>query len=182
VTPRYWFPKSYADTAQRLRAPSGFLLAGAFIWWSSPTVESMLWGVPVAVLGLLLRGWAAGHLAKNRRLATGGPYAMTRNPLYLGTLLVAAGLAMASREVMLAALFAAAFALVYLPAIELEEQHLRKLFPEYEEYARRVPRLGLRLARGGERFQFALYRKNEEYKAAAGFLAAVALLVWKIWR
>ena len=83
---------------------------------------------------------------------------------------------------MLAALFAAAFALVYLPAIELEEQHLRKLFPEYEEYARRVPRLGLRFPKGEERFQLALYRKNEEYKAAAGFLAAVALLVWKIWR
>src|SRR5213078_1051628 len=107
--------------------------------------NSILWGAPIAVLGLLLRGWAAGHLAKNQRLATGGPYAMTRNPLYLGTLLVAAGLAIASREVMLAVLFAAAFALVYLPAIELEEQHLRKLFPEYEEYARRVPRLGLRI-------------------------------------
>ena len=58
---RYRFPKSYADTAQRLRAPSGFLLAAAFIWLSSPTLESLLWGAPVAVTGLLLRGWAAGQ-------------------------------------------------------------------------------------------------------------------------
>jgi protein-S-isoprenylcysteine O-methyltransferase Ste14 len=179
--PRYWFPKPYADFAQRLRAPSGFVLAAAFVWLSSPTIGSLLWGAPVAVAGLLLRAWAAGHLAKNQSLATGGPYAFTRNPLYLGTLLVAAGLAIASREPALAALFTLAFALVYLPAIELEEQHLRKLFPEYEEYARKVPRLGVTLTPQPvtQRFSFALYLKNEEYKAAAGFLLAVWLLAWK---
>jgi hypothetical protein len=108
----------------------------------------------------------------------------TRNPLYIGTLLVASGLAIASRQPALAALFAVAFALVYLPAIELEEQHLRQLFPDYEDYARRVPRLGLRLESSGaaRSFQVSLYRKNEEYKAALGFLVGVALLAWKIWR
>ena len=178
------FPKPYADFAQRLRAPGGFLLVAAFAYWSSPSVGSLLWGLPAAIAGLLMRGWAAGHLAKNQRLATGGPYAMTRNPLYLGTLLVAAGFAIASRQPALGALFFAAFGLIYLPAIELEEQHLRQLFPEYEDYARRVPRLGFRLAqqRGQPSFRLALYRKNEEYKAAAGFLAGVALLAWKIWR
>src|SRR5205814_32458 len=155
----------------------------AFVWLSSPTMESLLWGVPVAAAGLLLRAWAAGHLAKNQRLATGGPYALTRNPLYVGTLLVAAGLAIASREAILAALFAAAFTLIYLPAIELEEQHLRALFPEYEEYAKRVPRLWFRIQsrdrQGAVPFKLSLYRKNEEYKAAAGFLLGMALLVWK---
>jgi protein-S-isoprenylcysteine O-methyltransferase Ste14 len=182
--PRYWFPKPYADLVQRLRAPSGFLLVAAFAWRSSPSVGSMLWGVPVAVAGLLLRGWAAGHLAKNERLATGGPYAFTRNPLYIGTLLVAAGLAIASRQPALGALFAAAFALIYLPAIELEEQHLLSLFSEYEDYARRVPRLGFRKPEraDSESFRLALYRRNEEYKAAAGFLIAMALLAWKTWR
>src|SRR6185369_13542180 len=184
MMPRYWFPKPYADFVQRLRAPGGFVLMAAFAYWSSPSVDSLLWGLPVAIVGLLLRGWAAGHLAKNQRLATGGPYAMTRNPLYIGTLLVAAGLAIASRQPPLGALFALAFGLIYLPAIELEEQHLRELFPEYADYARRVPRLGFRLPeqQGGPPFRPALYRKNEEYKAAAGFLAAVALLAWKIWR
>jgi protein-S-isoprenylcysteine O-methyltransferase Ste14 len=182
--PRYWFPKPYADFAQRLRAPSGFVLVAAFAWWSDPTPQSLLSGALVAVAGLLLRGWAAGHLAKNQDLATGGPYAHTRNPLYMGTLLAAAGFAIASRQAALAVLFAAAFVLVYLPAIELEEQHLRKLFPKYADYAERVPRLGFRLpgVGGGRRFQFALYRKNEEYKAAAGFVIGIALLAWKIWR
>ena len=182
--PRYWFSKPYADFVQRLRAPSGFLLAAAFAYWSAPTAESLAWGSGVSVAGLLLRAWAAGHLAKNQRLATSGPYAFTRNPLYIGTLLVAAGLAIASRQPALAALFAVAFALVYLPAIELEEQHLRSLFPEYEGYARRVPRLGFRVSapRGQQSFRLALYRQNEEYKAAIGWVAVVALLVWKIWR
>ncbi len=192
----YFFPKRYADFAQRLRAPSGFVLVAAFAWWAAPTAQSLAIGAPISVLGLLLRAWAAGHLAKNQRLATGGPYALTRNPLYLGTALVAAGMVVASRQPALTVLFTAAFALVYLPAIELEEQHLRTLFPEYEEYARRVPRLWFRiqsrdlsLDRQGAvpfteqekagSFQMAQYRKNEEYKAAAGFLAGMALLVWK---
>src|SRR5689334_20107188 len=181
--PTYFFPKPYADLAQRLRAPSGFVLAAAFAWWAAPTAQSVAAGAAISIPGLLLRGWAAGHLAKNQRLATDGPYALTRNPLYLGTALVAAGLVVASRQTGLAVLFTAAFALVYLPAIELEEQHLRSLFPEYEEYARRVPRLGFRTqfaGKGSARFQMALYRKNEEYKAAAGFLLGMALLIGKM--
>jgi protein-S-isoprenylcysteine O-methyltransferase Ste14 len=184
MPPRYWFPKPYADFVQRLRVPIGFLLVAAFSFWSSPTRSSIEWGAPVSVAGLLLRGWAAGHLAKNQSLAVSGPYSFTRNPLYLGTLLVAAGLVVASRQPGLAFLFAAAFGLVYLPAIELEEQHLRELFPEYASYAQRVPRLRVRAPaeRGGETFRLALYRKNQEYQAAAGYLAGLALLVWKVWR
>jgi hypothetical protein len=179
--PRYLFPKPYADFAQRLRAPSGFLLLAAFVWLAAPSARSLAMGAPISIAGLLLRAWAAGHLAKNQRLAAGGPYAYTRNPLYLGTALVAAGLVAASRQPALAVLFTAAFALVYLPAIELEEQHLRELFPEYEEYARRVPRLGFRIPGQGSRepFRMALYRQNEEYKAAAGFVLVMMLLIWK---
>ena len=181
---RHWFPKPYADAVARLRVPFGFLLVVAFAWFSAPDSQSLAWGLPIAAVGLVLRGWAAGHLAKNERLATSGPYAHVRNPLYLGTALVAAGLAAASRQPLLALLFAAVFALVYLPAIELEEQHLRKLFPEYAAYAERVrmlwPRLGPRDASG--RFQWRLYWKNEEYQALLGFLAGAALLGWKAWR
>jgi protein-S-isoprenylcysteine O-methyltransferase Ste14 len=88
-----------------------------------------------------LRAWAAGHLAKNQQLATGGPYAYVRNPLYAGTLVVAFGLAMAARSIWLAALFPAVFLLVYLPVVMLEEQHLNTLFPEYSAYAAAVPGL-----------------------------------------
>ena len=141
----------------------------------------MLIGLPIAILGLLLRGWAGGHLAKDRELATSGPYAYLRNPLYVGTLTVAGGLVVASRNIWLAILFAAAFFLVYLPAVELEEQHLRDIFPNYGEYARRVSRF-LPLSRYPETtrtFSWSLYRRNEEYKAALGFLVASAWLLIK---
>ncbi len=175
------FPKPYADLVARLRVPSGFLIVVVFAWFSRPTWESLGWGVPASLAGLWLRGWAAGCLAKNQQLATGGPYRFTRNPLYLGTLLVAAGLAVAARSPWLAGLFAAVFLLVYLPVIQNEEQHLRKIFPGYAEYADRVPALWPRVgqALGGQRFRWALYRKNQEYQAGLGFLAGLAYLVWR---
>ncbi len=176
-----WFPKPYADFVQKLRVPFGFLLVAAFAWLSRPTHASLAAGIPIAIAGLALRAWAAGHLAKNEQLATSGPYGHLRNPLYAGTLLVAAGLAVAAREPRLAVLFAATFALIYLPAIELEEQHLRKLFPDYATYADNVPWLLPRLRPWGKpgRFRSALYLRNQEYQALAGFLAGLALLVWK---
>ena len=178
------FPKAYSDAVARLRVPAGFLLVAAFAWFSAPTLASLAAGLPVCLCGLAWRAWAAGHLAKNQQLATSGPYAYSRNPLYLGTLLVAAGLAVASRSVALGLLFAAVFVLVYLPVISLEEQHLSSLFPAYRDYAAQVPLLlpGRPNRKGTERFRFALFMKNQEYQALAGFLAGCALLVWKAWR
>lgn len=177
----YRFPKPYADFVARLRVPSGFLLVLAFAWLSRPDWASLAAGLPLSVVGLWLRGWAAGHLAKNQTLARSGPYAHLRNPLYLGTLLVAAGFVVASRQWPLALLFAAVFLLVYLPVIELEEQHLRHLFPEYEVYAGQVPALWPRLAAppAPGKFAWALYAKNQEYQALLGFLAGAAWLLWK---
>ena len=185
------FAKRYADTVARLRVPTGFLLVAVFAWLSRPTPPAG-WrsAAPVSLAGLALRAWAAGCLAKNQQLATGGPYAHTRNPLYLGTLMVAAGLAIASRSWGLGALFAVVFAFVYLPVIQLEEQHLRRLFPGYAAYAQSVPALWPRLGSGsapalpGKRapFRVSLYMKNQEYNAAAGFAAGLALLLWKVWR
>jgi protein-S-isoprenylcysteine O-methyltransferase Ste14 len=178
------FPKTYADAVARLRVPSGFLIVVVFGWFSRPTQESMAIGIPVSLLGLALRAWAAGCLAKNQQLATGGPYRYTRNPLYIGTLLVAAGLAIASCSPGLALLFAAVFLLVYLPVIQNEEQHLRKIFPEYEAYAERVPALFPRIFAPTEKnsnpFRGALYLKNQEYQAGLGFLAGMLFLLWKM--
>lgn len=175
------FPKPYADLVARLRVPSGFLIMVVFAWFSQPTWLALAWGVPVSLAGLALRAWAAGCLAKNQQLATGGPYRYTRNPLYLGTLLVAAGLTVAARSIWLAALFAAVFLLVYLPVIQNEEQHLRKIFPGYAEYADRVPALWPRMgpALGGQAFRWSLYRKNQEFQAGLGFLLGLAYLVWR---
>jgi protein-S-isoprenylcysteine O-methyltransferase Ste14 len=178
------FPKPYADAVARLRVPSGFLIVIVFAWFSRPTPMSMAIGIPLSLLGLGLRAWAAGCLAKNRELATGGPYAYTRNPLYIGTLLVAAGLAAASRSIGLAALFAAVFLLVYLPVIQNEEQHLRKIFPEYAGYAERVPALIPRLTPYRKNisnpFRVKLYQTNQEYQAGLGFMAGMLFLFWKM--
>jgi protein-S-isoprenylcysteine O-methyltransferase Ste14 len=180
------FPKPYADVVARLRVPSGFLIVAVFAWFSHPTVRSMGFGLPISFLGLVLRAWAAGCLAKNERLAIGGPYAYTRNPLYLGTLLVAAGLAVAARSAGLAALFAAVFVLVYLPVIQNESEYLRVLFSDYAAYSAAVPllvpRLTPRHAGNSNRFRLALYLRNQEYNAAAGFAAGILLLLWKLVR
>jgi len=165
-----------------MRVPCGFVLVIAFAWLSRPTVLSLAIGLPVGVLGLAIRAWAAGHLEKNRSLACTGPYARVRNPLYIGTLITAAGFVIASRRWWLAALFGAVFFFVYLPVIELEEQHLRSLFPEYAQYAARVPALvpGRGLAGDRRPFRWALYLRNEEYQAALGFLAGTAWLIFRL--
>ena len=178
------FPKPYADAVARLRVPSGFLIVIVFAWLSQPTAESLLIGVPVSLFGLALRAWAAGCLYKNRDLATGGPYAYTRNPLYIGTLLVAAGLVIASRNIYLGILFAAVFLLVYLPVIQLEEQHLRRLFPAYARYAEEVPALWPRFPglpqKNSNPFRVSQYLINQEYQAGAGFIAGMLFLLWKL--
>ena len=179
---RAWFPKRYADLAARSRVPAGFAVAIACLWLAQPTWNSLLTGLPFMLGGLVLRAWAAGHLAKNQRLVTSGPYAWVRNPLYAGTALVAAGLAIASRRWLAAALLSAFLVLVYLPVVEQEEQHLRKLFPEYEEYARSTPRFLPRRSRlsGREHFSWELYWRNREYQAALGWLAGLLVLLAKI--
>ena len=175
------FPKPYADAVAKLRVPCGFVLIAAFLWFADPTVDSLTWGVPLSLLGLALRAWAAGHLEKNAMLTESGPYAWLRNPLYVGTLTAAAGFVIASRRWELAVLCAAMFLLVYLPVVELEEQYLAHLFPGFPEYARRVPKLIPRppRARGGKPFRFRLYRHNREYEAGLAFLIGVAFLLWK---
>jgi protein-S-isoprenylcysteine O-methyltransferase Ste14 len=179
---KHWFPKPYADLVMRLRVPSGFLLALTFALLSYPTPSSLLPGLALSLLGLFLRGWAAGHLRKNQDLIDGGPYALTRNPLYLGTLTVALGLALSARSWPVLLISLAVFFLVYLPVMEQEEQHLVKLFPAYAAYAARVPLLVPRWPSqpGNSRFSLSLYWKNEEWKATLAYSLGFAYLLWKI--
>jgi protein-S-isoprenylcysteine O-methyltransferase Ste14 len=176
------FPKGYAEFVARRRVAAGFVVAAIFLFLAEPTAISLFVGLAVGVVGLLLRGWAAGHLAKYESLSTSGPFAYTRNPLYLGTLLVGVGFAIAGAHIAIGALLIAFFLLFYLPVIEEEESYLIDKFPGYNEYCERVPRLWPRLrpqyiASAG--FQSRLYRRNREYQALAGFMLGMVLLAAK---
>ena len=175
------FPKPYADIVQRFRVPGGFVLLGSFLYFSQPTAQSILYGLPISIIGLLIRIWAAGHLAKNDDLAQSGPYSYVRNPLYLGSLFLAGGLVYGSKSPIVFAIFTAAFLLIYLPVIQLEEEHLRKIFPSYASYAEKVPALipNLRPQPSPKHFRPDLFRRNKEWKAILGYLFG---LVWLILR
>jgi protein-S-isoprenylcysteine O-methyltransferase Ste14 len=169
--------------ARRIRVPLGFAFAVVYIWLAHPTRLSIIIGTLIVMPGLLLRAVASGHVQKNRELTTSGPYAYTRNPLYLGSLILAVGFAIAARNWWIAALMAAMFFLIYLPVILAEERFLRETFPDYDDYARRVPRLWLRLTpskSGQGAFSADLYWKHREYNAAAGSLLVIGLLVLKV--
>ena len=144
-------------------------------------------GVGIALLGLLLRGYAAGHLRKHKQLATSGPYAFTRNPLYLGSVLLAAGFSVASHSWISTALLAAYLAVFYPVVIRREQTELETLYgAAFVEYASRVPAFWPRLSPAmpsTERFSWALYRKNREYEAAIGLAVAMTILiVLMVWR
>jgi protein-S-isoprenylcysteine O-methyltransferase Ste14 len=142
-------------------------------------------GGAVSVIGLLIRAWAAGHIRKNDALATSGPYAHTRNPLYLGSFLLGLGFTIAAARWELALVFIALFLGIYLPVMRVEASTLAGLFGEsYVGYARAVPLFLPRLTpyRNGEErksFDAQLYFRYREYRATLGLLIAWGLLVLK---
>jgi protein-S-isoprenylcysteine O-methyltransferase Ste14 len=169
--------------ARRIRVPLGFVVAGLYVWLAQPSAASLLLGAGFVVLGLALRGWASGHLEKNERLATHGPYAYTRNPLYVGSSILATGFAVAARSWWVALILAIMFVAVYLPVIRGEEEFLAERFPEFAAYAREVPRLVPRLRGTGKAtpaFSWVLYGKHREYHATLGSIAIMAVLVGKL--
>jgi protein-S-isoprenylcysteine O-methyltransferase Ste14 len=176
---------SWSRVARRIRVPLGFLFAAFYIWRARPDWWSLAIGGIVAALGVFLRAMASGHVKKNEVLATTGPYAYCRNPLYFGSIIIAIGFAIASRDVWIAIVIVFLFAGVYFPVIRSEETFLRHRFSEYEDYARRVPRLlpGTLWWRGlTDGFSLALYQQHGEYNAIIGAAAMLAaLVVKKLW-
>ena len=170
--------------ARRIRVPLGFVFAVVYFWLAHPTWRFFGYGAIAIVSGLLLRALASGHVRKNEALATSGPYAYTRNPLYLGSLLIGIGFAIAARSGWVGILLVVMFLAIYLPVIRGEEAFLRGKFPEFDEYAKRVPQMLPRLtpyaqeASGG--FSLELYRKHREYNALFGTIALLMLLALKI--
>jgi protein-S-isoprenylcysteine O-methyltransferase Ste14 len=177
----------WGRVAKRIRVPLGFLFAIVYFWFARPTWRALAIGAAIALVGLWLRGFASGYVKKAAELTTTGPYAYTRNPLYLGSMIIAAGFGVAARNWWLGAGMLAMFLIIYIPVIRFEEELLRGLFPaDFDAYFARVPRLLPRLraeksnAPGG--FSRALYFKHREYQAAIGaavmFAALAAKLVW----
>src|SRR5579859_2852452 len=180
---------SWARVATRSRVPLGFLFAAAYLWWARPTWISLLSGSACVALGVVLRALASGHIRKNSELATTGPYAYTRNPLYLGSVLIAAGFLVAARNVWIGLAALAMFIFIYVPVIKAEEAYLRSAFPDYAAYAGRVPRLLPRLTpyrdensaeAENESFSAELYLRHREYNAALGSLLMIGALIAKM--
>jgi protein-S-isoprenylcysteine O-methyltransferase Ste14 len=181
---------TYSEVAKRLRLPLGFFFGITYLVFARPTPLTLAVGGAIALSGVVVRAWASGHISKNERLATTGPYAHTRNPLYFGSFLIAAGFAIAAHWGLLL-LVVAFFALVYAPTMERERANIAGRFPAaYETYAANVPSFvprptawrgdptnGTELGNGG--FSFDLYMKHGEWKAGLTYLLVMGWLVWR---
>ena len=172
--------------AKRIRVPLGFAFAAVFLVLARPAAGSLAGSLLLVLPGLALRGYAAGYVKKNAELTVTGPYAWTRNPLYLGSMLIAFGFAAGARSPLLAMLLALLFAVIYIPVIRGEEEFLRAHFAGFDAYARQVPRLvpwrGRAAASpaGPRRFEAALYRKHREYNASIGAAALYLALIVRL--
>jgi protein-S-isoprenylcysteine O-methyltransferase Ste14 len=176
-------PSSWSKIARRIRVPMGFVFALLYLWLARPTWKSIALGSAIAIPGLLIRGLASGHVKKNEQLASSGPYAYTRNPLYLGSLILTLGFSFAARNWWILGGALLIFVVVYLPVIHSEEAFLRKTFPEFDNYASHVPRIVPRLTAFGNKpgaFSWPLYLKHREYNAILGAVAMIAALVSKL--
>lgn len=166
----------------------GFVFAAVFLWLARPTGKTLGLSLLPVLAGLWLRGYAAGYVRKNAELTTTGPYAHTRNPLYLGSMLIAFGFAGAAASWWILGSLALLFAAIYIPTIQGEEGYLRAHFANFDEYAAKVPRLLPRLTPApttAERGSFSrkLYLHHREYNASMGagaiYFALVIRLLWE---
>lgn len=174
--------------ARRIRVPLGFAIAALYLfqlWRQQPRTSAVAWSLMLVVPGLWLRAYASGYVKKNQELTTTGPYGHVRNPLYLGSILIAAGFAVALESWAVGAALAVMFITIYVPVIASEERFLRSTFPGFAEYCRQVPRLiprltSARLDGNGERGRFlmALYLKHREYNALLGAILLYLSLVF----
>jgi len=175
-----------AATMRRMRLKWVRLIVIPFFLFATTTVELLVVGAALTVLGLFIRGWSAGTIHKDEELATSGPYAFTRNPLYLGSFFIGAGVAVAGGHWFWPLIFLAFYTAVYTRTMAGEAAHLNELFPaEYGAYASAVPGFVPRftpycppgdVAGQTEGFGWPQYRRNREWEASLGALAAFAIL------
>jgi protein-S-isoprenylcysteine O-methyltransferase Ste14 len=165
--------------ARRIRVPLGFLAGALYLFEllrRAPHPAAVAWSLALVLPGVALRAYASGTVKKNAELAVTGPYAYTRNPLYLGSTLIAAGFAVALLSWPVALVLAVGFAVIYVPVIASEERFLRATFHDFDGYCQQVPRLIPRLtpARLSKSentpgtFSWMLYLQHREYNAGVG--------------
>jgi protein-S-isoprenylcysteine O-methyltransferase Ste14 len=174
--------RGWSRIARRIRVPLGFAFAGLYLWLARPNAAAIATGSVVIAAGLAIRAVASGQLKKNEELAVSGPYSYTRNPLYFGSILIAAGFAIAARSIWIWVLLLVLFVLIYVPVIRGEEAYLRSAFPEFESYSRRVPRLLPRWSRESLTASFSceLYLKHREYNALIGAVLMLLAITVKM--
>ena len=176
---------NWSRIARRIRVPLGFAFAILFLWIAQPSPASLGWSLLLVLPGIALRAYASGYVKKNRELTVTGPYAHTRNPLYLGSLSIALGFAVAAQNWRILAGIAILFFAIYLPVIRSEEEFLRGMFTGFDDYCSRVPRLFPRITPGmqGEagKFSAALYSRHREYNALMGAVALYAALLLRLY-
>ncbi|MDZ7780928.1 MAG: isoprenylcysteine carboxylmethyltransferase family protein [Gemmatimonadota bacterium] len=174
----------------RLRLKAVWLLVVPFLVFARPTPGLLVVGAAVAAVGLAIRAWAAGTIHKERELTITGPYAFTRNPLYVGSFFIGLGVTVAGGHWIWPALFVVFYVGVYAKTMAVEAARLTELFGErYRAYARRVPAFLPRITpyrpedeRGrGSGFRMDQYIRHREWEALAGGLAAFAFLALKAW-
>jgi protein-S-isoprenylcysteine O-methyltransferase Ste14 len=175
----------WSRVARRIRVPLGFVFAVLYCWLARPTWRFLAFGAVLIVPGLLVRALASGHVRKNEALATSGPYAYTRNPLYLGSLLIGIGFTVAARSWWVGALLVVMFFAIYVPVIRGEETFLREKFAEFDAYAKRVPRMlprftAPRYGDGEGGFSMELYLKHREWNALLGSVLLAGALILKM--
>ena len=171
---------------QRVRVPLGFAFAILFLIFAKPTLKTLIVGGSIALIGLLIRGWASGHIRKVEKLAVSGPYGYTRNPLYFGSFLLGAGFTAAGGVWWLALAFAALYLGIYWPVMRVEEEDLTRIFgADFEEYKAAVPLFVPNFKvwkKTDVAFNFQLYLRYHEYRAAIGMAVAMILLAIKaVW-
>jgi protein-S-isoprenylcysteine O-methyltransferase Ste14 len=177
---------SWGRIATRSRVPLGFLFAAVYLWLAHPEWSWIAAGSGFVIAGLAVRAAASGHIRKNRELTTTGPYAYTRNPLYLGSIMIAIGFVLAAHNRWIALGAVLMFVIIYLPVMRAEEKYLRSAFPGYAEYAERVPRLLPRLTpymapdAGKPVYSRELYWRHREYNATLGAILMMGALIAKL--
>jgi protein-S-isoprenylcysteine O-methyltransferase Ste14 len=176
--------QSLRAKVQRWRVAMGFITAILFVFASQPTRQSLIVAIPIAVCGALIRGWASGHLRKNNELTVSGPYAYTRNPLYLGSFFITLGCAVAGANWLLGLWLILFFTLVYWPVMQAEAAYMQSLFGgDYQRWAAHVPMFIPRLTPyrvdGARSFDLQQYLRHREYRALIGLSVVIGILALK---